>query len=250
MTVNDSFYDARADWWLLLSPVAEYAEEATRFVELLQRHGPVKQVLELGSGGGNNAWHMKQHFELVLSDLSSAMLAESRKLNPECAHVPGDMRSLRLERTFDAVFVHDAVMSLESAADLEAAMRTAFVHLRPGGVALFCPDFTADDFAPYTDCGGFDGDDGRKLRYLEWVRDPQPEAERVRWTFTFNLQHADGTLEVFEDDGESGLFAEARWVELLEKVGFEVERHRADAPYAEPGEGPPGQVQFLARRPG
>ncbi len=33
----------------------------------------------------------------------------SRELNPDCEHVLGDMRTLRLGRTFDAVFVHDAV---------------------------------------------------------------------------------------------------------------------------------------------
>jgi len=247
---GETFYDDRADWWLLLSPVSEYADEAARYIELMQRHGPLKSVLELGSGGGNVAWYFKRHFEMTLTDLSPAMLAESEKLNPDCGHAPGDMRTLRLGRTFDGVFVHDAVMSMVTADDLEAAIRTAFEHLRPGGVALFCPDFVTDGFAPYTECGGFDGEDGRSLRYLEWVRDARPAEERVRWSFTFNLQHADGTLETFVDDGDSGLFSEARWVELFEKVGFEVELHRADAPENLPGEGPPGQVQFLARRPG
>ena len=34
----------------------------------------------------------------------------SRVLNPECEHVAGDMRDVRLGRAFDAVFVHEAVM--------------------------------------------------------------------------------------------------------------------------------------------
>ena len=37
-------------------------------------------VLELGSGGGNNASHLKQHFDMVLVDLSAGMSAVSRKL--------------------------------------------------------------------------------------------------------------------------------------------------------------------------
>src|SRR3972149_1508073 len=59
-------------------------------------------VLELGSGGGNNASHMKAHFKLTLVDRSPAMLAVSRALNPECEHLEGDMRTLRLGRGFDA----------------------------------------------------------------------------------------------------------------------------------------------------
>ncbi len=245
-----SFYETHADWWLLLSPLSEYAEEAARYSALMQRHGPLKTVLELGAGGGNNAWYFKRHFAMTLSDLSPAMLAQSEAINPECTHVVGDMRTLKLDRRFDGVFIHDAVMSMVTADDLLAVMRTAFEHLRPGGVALFCPDFLADDLVPYVDCGGFDGDDGRSLRYLEWVRDPRPAEERVRWTFTFNLQHPDGRLEVLVDDGDGGLFAEARWIELLEKVGFTVEVCRTDGPVCPSGEGPPGQTQFLARRPG
>ena len=71
--------------------------------------GEATTLLELGSGGGNNASHLKHRFECTLTDLSPEMLALSRTLNPECEHIEGDMRTLRLERTFDAVFVHDAI---------------------------------------------------------------------------------------------------------------------------------------------
>src|SRR5947199_313515 len=70
---------------------------------------PVHEVLELGSGGGHNAVHLKARFTMTLVDLSAGMLDMSRRLNPECEHHQGDMRTVRLGRTFDAVFVHDAV---------------------------------------------------------------------------------------------------------------------------------------------
>jgi SAM-dependent methyltransferase len=46
-------------------------------------------VLELGSGGGNNASHLKARFEMVVVEPSPAMLAVSRALNPECEHEHG-----------------------------------------------------------------------------------------------------------------------------------------------------------------
>ena len=58
--------------------------------------------------------------------------------------------------------------------DLSRAVRTAYVHTRPGGVALFVPDGTRESFAPYADHGGHDGPDGRALRYLEWTIAPDP----------------------------------------------------------------------------
>jgi trans-aconitate methyltransferase len=60
-------------------------------------------LLELGSGGGNNASHMNRRFaELVLVDVAPGMLEVSRRLNPECAHVAGDMRTVRLGRASTA----------------------------------------------------------------------------------------------------------------------------------------------------
>ena len=50
------------------------------------------------------------------------MLDLSRTINPECEHVQGDMRTLRLGRVFDAIFVEDAVMYLTSVADLRAML--------------------------------------------------------------------------------------------------------------------------------
>ena len=48
-----------------------------------------------------------QELELTLVDRAPAMLALSRRLNPGCRHVLGDMLSLRLGETFDAVLVLD-----------------------------------------------------------------------------------------------------------------------------------------------
>ena len=49
-----------------------------------------------------------------MTDLSAEMLAVSRTVNPECEHLRGDMRSLRLHRCFDVVLIHDAIMYVVS----------------------------------------------------------------------------------------------------------------------------------------
>jgi SAM-dependent methyltransferase len=75
-------------------------------------HGPLETLLELGSGGGNTASHLGSNLRLTLTDLAPAMLDLSRTLNPGAEHLVGDMRTLRLGRTFDAVLIHDAIMCL------------------------------------------------------------------------------------------------------------------------------------------
>jgi SAM-dependent methyltransferase len=141
-------YYRLADWWPAISPPSEYAEEATLYVDMIRSaaHTPVREVLELGSGGGNNASHMKRTLTLTLVEPADRMRELSRALNPECEHVAGDMRSVRLGRTFDAVFIHDAVMYMTTENDLRAALATAAAHLAPGGVALVLPDATAETF--------------------------------------------------------------------------------------------------------
>jgi SAM-dependent methyltransferase len=215
-------YSDLASWFHLLTPPDEYAEEAEVFRRLLVEgvKGSVRTVLELGSGGGNNAFHLKHHFELTLTDLSEDMLAASRRINPECVHIQGDMRTLRLGVKFDAVFVHDAIDYMANMEDLRAAVVTAFVHCRPGGVALFVPDYVRETFRPRTEHGG--NDDGpRGLRYLEWDWDPDPDDDTYIVDFAYLLRHEDGSVRAEHDRHLCGLFGRDTWLDLLRGAGFE-----------------------------
>jgi len=215
-------YTKMSSWFHLLTPPAEYAEEVEIYLPLLKRPGFPKRptLLELGSGGGNNASHLKRHFRMTLSDLSREMLAVSRTLNPECEHVQGDMRTLRLGRTFDAVFVHDAVEYMTTEIDLRAAMETAFLHCKPGGIALFTPDHMKETFKPSTDHGG--SDDGmRGLRYPEWTYDPDPADTVCTVEFACLLRDERGKIRVEHERHLFGLFPERTWMRLLHQVGFQ-----------------------------
>ncbi len=215
-------YSDFAEWWPLLSAPAEYAEEVDVYLRLVQDavDGDLRTALELGSGGGNNAHHYANHLDLTLVDRSPRMLAVSQALNPECRHLQGDMRDVRLGRTFDAVLVHDAVSYLTSEADLRAAMATAFAHCRPGGVALFTPDHLCETFRPSTSHGGHDGD-GRALRYLEWCYDPDPSDTVVTVDMAYLLRQGDH-VEAVHDRHLNGLFARGTWLALMREVGFDA----------------------------
>jgi SAM-dependent methyltransferase len=213
----ERFYGELASWWPLISPVEEYAEEATEAARLL---GPARDVLELGSGGGHLAAHLKDRYALTLTDISGDMLAVSRALNPDCEHIQGDMRTLRLNRTFDAVLIHDAIAYMASEDDLRAALATAAAHLRPGGRLLVMPDEIAETFAPGADHGGSDGPDGRAARYLEWSWDPDPADTWTLNEYAFLLREPDGTVRAVHETHRTGLFARAAWLALLREAGF------------------------------
>jgi SAM-dependent methyltransferase len=239
-------YGDLAPWFHLLTAPADYAAEAERYRSLIQGEVPeARTLLELGSGGGNNASHLKAHFTCTLSDLSPQMLTLSRELNPECDHVLGDMRTLRLGRTYDAVFVHDAVMYLTTEDDLLACMETAFAHTRPGGVALFVPDYTRETFRPGTSHGGHDGADGRSLRYLEWSTDPEPGDSVYEVDYAVVLREPGQEPRLVHDHHVEGLFPEHTWLHLLEHAGF-----RASVDRAATGDDDTSQTVFVARRAG
>jgi SAM-dependent methyltransferase len=230
-------YSELASWWPLLSPPSDYAEEA-EFHERTLREAcvrPVRTVLELGSGGGNNASFLKRSFDMTLVDRSLGMLEVSRGLNPECVHVEGDMRTVRLGRRFDAVFVHDAVTYMTTEADLRRAMETAFVHCVPGGAALIVPDHVRETFRPSTDHGGIDGE-GRGLRYLEWTWDPDPADTSYVVDFAFLLRERDGSVRVEQDRHVEGLFARADWLRLLTEIGFQARTVPFEGPDLDPAE--------------
>ena len=214
-------YSDLADWWPLISPPAEYQEEATALAAVFgSAEIPVREVLDLGSGGGGVAVHLAGRLALTLVDLSEAMLAVSRQLNPECEHVRGDMRTIRLGRVFDAVLVHDAVDYMTSEDDLRQVIETAFAHCRPGGIAVFVPDHVADGFRAYHGGGGGHGDDGRQASFKEWTWDPDPADDWVQAEYEFVLRDADGTEQVVHEVHRLGAFRRATWLRLLAGAGF------------------------------
>ncbi|MDX6507550.1 MAG: hypothetical protein QOG06_2194 [Gaiellaceae bacterium] len=237
-------YDELADWFHLLTAPEEYAEEAELYRRLLTQVGDElpRTVLELGSGGGNNASHLKAHFELTLVDRSPQMLELSRSLNPECRHLAGDMREARLGETFDAVFVHDAVAYITSEDDLAATIATAEAHLRPGGAALFVPDYVRERFAEHTGMGGHDGPD-RGLRYLEWVTDPDPADTTYVSDFAYLLRDERG-VRCELDRHLCGLFPRATWLELIEASGLDARNH-----VTEDDDEPAGAELFVGVKP-
>jgi trans-aconitate methyltransferase len=156
---------------------------------------------------------------MTLTDLSPAMLEQSRKINPECEHVAGDMRSIRLGREFDAVFIHDAVCYLTSPEDLIACMKTAFTHCKPGGVVLFMPDTVRERFRPSIHHGGHDGD-ARSMRHLEWTFDPDPSDTTYTVDFVYMFREGNGPVRVEHDTHVLGLFSREEWLNWLRDAGF------------------------------
>lgn len=229
-------YHDLAPYWPQLSPPEIHAGMAAVYCDLLQQalDAPLGSMLELGCGSGHLVSHLPDSLDVELLDLSEEMLVLSRTANPGRIHHCGDMRSVRLNRTFDAVLLHDAVMYMTTPEDLRAALATAAAHCRPGGAVLVLPDVIAETFAEGTISGG-----GEDVQLLEWHHSGGPHSYRVDFAL---LIRQDGEVRCVHEQHEMGLFSQALFWEAMTAAGLEPVA--AELPLdAELG------AVFLARKP-
>jgi len=124
-----------------------YPGEARYIHELIQKHYPgARTVLNLGCGTGNHDFELAKYgYEITGVDMSEEMLsaAKTRLASSDCS-IPslcfqqGDIRTVRLEKSFDVVISLFHVMSYQTTNDdLQAAIATAKEHLSLGGLFVF-----------------------------------------------------------------------------------------------------------------
>lgn len=225
-------YDDLSPWYTALTPLDDYEEEATAYEAMIRAvlgPGP-HTLLELGCGAGHNAHFLGRSFELCLVDRAPAMLDLAARLHPRSPLIEGDMRTVRLGRAFDVVFVHDALAYLLTEEDVDRCLATVRAHLRPGGVALLAPDDVAEGLELGTEHGeGAHG--GRAVRYIEWSRHNSSRPYGITVDYAIALRDGDEPVRVEHDRHEVSAFPRALWHELMEKNGLlrhDVER---PAPY-------------------
>jgi SAM-dependent methyltransferase len=146
-----------ARYYDLLYRDKDYAAEAEYIAELIRKfHPATRSILELGSGTGIHAGLLaKQGYEVTGIDISPDMIniasnnvgappnpallkPDASPLTPHPIFLEGDIRSIRLSRTFDAVIALFHVISYQTTnKDVTAAFETARQHLKPGGIFIF-----------------------------------------------------------------------------------------------------------------
>jgi SAM-dependent methyltransferase len=145
--MSEVFGPIYADAYDLLYHDKDYAAECDLIERIFQTygHGPIRSVLDLGCGTGNHAIPLAQRgYEVVGVDCSESMLAQARSKTASLssgssvAFHKGDIRSVNLQRHFDAALMMFAVLSYQlENTDVLSALRTARWHLCSGGLLIF-----------------------------------------------------------------------------------------------------------------
>jgi SAM-dependent methyltransferase len=123
-----------------------YSEECGLIDRLFQSygHGTVRSVLDLGCGTGNHVLALAEKgYNVVGVDRSARMLDAARRkvsnqrLSGEPVFYEGDIRSFRVEESFDATLMMFAVLGYQlENRDVLAALRNARRHVKPDGILI------------------------------------------------------------------------------------------------------------------
>ena len=234
----------------VVSSAADYEEETEFLAGIIKEHAAidVRSLLHLGCGAGYHDAVFKRHFSVTGVDLSPGMLDMARSQNGEIDYHLDDMRTVRLEETFDAVVIPDSIGYLTTGDDLKAALVTAAVHLKPGGVMLIVAH-TREEFRENNFVYTGDRDD-IEVTIFENNRIIDADRTGYECVLVYLIRRA-GELEFYTDRHRIGLFERARWMSYFKECGFEViERDMMDN-YGRHilGEGEYPQTIFVCRKP-
>jgi SAM-dependent methyltransferase len=220
-------YDDLVWTWPLISDPSLAVEEVKLFSKLVKERAerPIKTLLHMGCGGGHMDFTFKEEFQLTGLDLSEGMLDHARALNPEVEYLIGDMRDARLGRTFDAVVVLDSISYMVSQKELNAAFRTAWEHLEPGGVFLTYAEQVKETFEQNKTIARTGVDGETSLTLIENDYDPDPEDTTTEYTLVYIIRK-DGKFSVETEQHLMGLFPLKVWSRILRSIGFEVKRRK------------------------
>jgi len=216
-------YKDLAPFFPIITPPQDYLEEGEYFAQVIKNTSPIeaKTLLDLGSGGGNDDFALKKHFEITGVDVSDEMLKLARKLNPEVKYLKGDMRFICLKKEFDAVAIFDSINYMVTMDDLRAAFKTAFDHLKPGGILITVAEVTKDRFRQnWTRCLT-NSKGSMEVTFTENYYDPDPKDTSYEATFVYLIREK-GKLRVETDRHLCGVFELQTWIDLLQEIGFKV----------------------------
>ena len=219
-------YSDLAWLWPMWGDASEYAPYCAHITRLIRQYArrEVHSLLNLGCGGGKNAFNLKQQFAVTGLDLSPAMLDLARRLNPECCFVQADMRAFAWPERFDAILIDDAICYMTTEADLRAVFERAYAHLNAGGVMICGPDDTQETLAQnhtkVSHAAAAHKPEHVQVVFIENYFDPVSEDTEYDALMIYLIRE-NGQLRIEHDLHHLGLFSLDVWRRLLRDVGFE-----------------------------
>jgi len=218
-------YDKSARIYDLLyvgSGIKDYPAEAAELHRIIQDASPAAQtLLDVACGTGAHLVEMQRWYAVEGVDLSPAMLAVARTRLPGIPLREGDMRTLDLGKTFDAVTcLFSSIDYMTDPAEMRAAIARLAAHVAPGGVLIIDgwvrPAQWRDNFRP--DSPDVASDDEVTVVRLSYSRRDGSITELEM----HHLVQTDGGIDYFMEPHRLRLTETDEYVSAVTDAGLEA----------------------------
>jgi SAM-dependent methyltransferase len=137
--MTDLIFNAYSHYYDLLYRDKDYAAEVEYIAGLLERYGASgSELLEFGSGTGRHGRLLAERGYRVTGIERSVEMVAQAQSSPGFTCQQGDICTVQLGRTFDAVLSLFHVVSYQTTnTAVQAVFARAAEHLKPGGLFLF-----------------------------------------------------------------------------------------------------------------
>jgi ubiquinone/menaquinone biosynthesis C-methylase UbiE len=126
-----------------------YAAESKFVIQLIEKYklNSNNKVLDIACGTGTHIKFFHPRFQVSGLDLSADMLAIAGKRYPEITFYQSDMTDFSIDERFGVVLcLYGSIGFVRTRLKLQKALRLFSQHLDQGGVLIFTPWSTLEDF--------------------------------------------------------------------------------------------------------
>jgi SAM-dependent methyltransferase len=250
MTSSQSVFDAYSRYYDLLYRDKDYAGEVAYIDSLLSRHALAgRDLLEFGSGTGKHGRLLAERCYRVTGIERSAEMVAQATASEGFSCQQGDICSVQLGRTFDAVLSLFHVVSYQvSNQAIRSVFARAAEHLKPGGLFVFDVWYSPAVYAqqPEVRVKRMSSDELEITRIAEPLIYPNENRVDVNYTI-FARDLGSGALQTFTETHPMRHFSQPELAILAEISGFETVTAEEFLSGDEPGDNTWG-VCFVLRR--
>jgi len=144
-------YQNYAEYYDLLHSGKDYAGEVRKLEQLIKKYkkSDGNELLDVACGTGRHLFYLKKHFSCTGVDLHNGMLKVARRKVKGVTFKQAEMESFRLNKKFDVITcLYGGISYALNIPELRKTLNNFARHLKPGGVAVVEPYFTAKQFKP------------------------------------------------------------------------------------------------------
>lgn len=201
----------------------DYRKEVDFLEKVFKKHRlKVRDILDVACGTGNHAAVLvRRGYNVVGIDLHEEMLEIAREKVRNVKLVEGDMRDLKLDRTFDVVIcMFNSIAYNQTLSELRRTLSGFRKCLKARGIIVFDNHFLRERFVHgYRGVMGYDDDELTIARFSF----SEKLGKKGRITFSYLIREGNDFNYIRGDVHEFGLFSLSEIIEAMKEAGFATE---------------------------